>query len=76
MIRRQNTMRPRSSLENLPLQTHSEDFNQSLISTASSNISNDYQTKDPARDKQKYLITAIVFGVIGIVSLISVFFFI
>ena len=68
-------MRPRSSMENLPLQTSVSDPDQYLEDTSLLGLSIDYQTKDETIFKQKYLIAAVVFGVIGIISLISMFFF-
>ena len=68
-------MRPRSSMENLPLQTSSADLDQYFLDLPYCGVAYDYRTKGQTRLKQKYLIAAVVFGVVGIVSLISMFFF-
>lgn len=68
-------MRPRSSVKNLPLQTSTEDFNEYLLDESYFGSQNDYQMKDQTILKRKYLVAAIVTGVVAVVSLISMFFF-
>lgn len=75
MIRRQNTARPRTSLEDLASDVSGTDFNECLLPVKDLHDDGASITDESRCLKKKHLWSAILSGSIGVLSLVCMFFF-